>query len=243
MDISRVRLIANVVEKDLKPLQAGDITRVEVDAFPGETFRGRIARVSPVLDPQTRTAPIEVEIPNPAYRLKPGMYARVAITLDTQEDALVVPATALVDLGGRRGVFVPLGGAAVFRMVQVGTEQQDIVEVVGGLTEGTEVITTGSGALRDGDRIVIAGGRGGRGRGGEGTGQPANDSASAGRNGSGGAAAPAFDGPSAGSATTGQGTPTGGRRAGGQFSGRRSGEPGPAVGGGGTIAPQTATQP
>jgi membrane fusion protein, multidrug efflux system len=71
VDISRVRLIANVVEKDLKQLQAGDVTRVEVDAFPGEEFMGRIARVSPVLDPATRTAPIEVEIPNPANRLKP----------------------------------------------------------------------------------------------------------------------------------------------------------------------------
>ena len=233
VDISRVRLIANVVEKDLKQLQTGDVTRVEVDAFPGETFTGRIARVSPVLDPQTRTAPIEVEIPNPTSRLKPGMYARVSITLDTQEDALVVPATALVDLGGRRGVFLPLGGAAVFRMVQVGTEQQDIVQVVSGLTEGAEVITTGSGALRDGDRIVVAGGRGGRsggGRGGEGTGQPTNDSASAGPNPGGDPAARGLNGRSAGSATTGQGaSPTAGRRTGGQpgtegrsqFSGRR----------------------
>ena len=233
VDISRVRLIANVVEKDLKQLEAGDVTRVQVDAFPGETFTGRIARISPVLDPQTRTAPIEVEIPNPTSRLKPGMYARVAITLDTQEDALVVPATALVDLGGRRGVFLPLGGAAVFRMVQVGTEQQDIVQVVSGLTEGAEVITTGSGALRDGDRIVVAGGRGGRsggGRGGEGTGQPTNDSASAGPNPGGGSSAGGFTGRSAGSATTGQGAPatTAGRRTGqppaegrSQFSGRR----------------------
>ena len=248
VDISRVRLIANVVEKDLKQLQAGDVTRVGVDAFPGETFTGRIARVSPILDPQTRTAPIEVEIPNPTSRLKPGMYARVGITLDTQEDALVVPASALVDLGGRRGVFVPLGGAAVFRMVQVGTEQQDIVEVLGGLTEGTEVITTGSGTLRDGDRIIVAGGRGGRG-GGNGRGRegsaPQNDSTSAGGDGRTGGTARALDGRSAGSATTGQReTAAGeGRRAGGQFSGRRGGDQTRASAGGGATTPQTATQP
>ncbi len=148
-----------------------------MDAFPGETFSGRIARVSPVLDPQTRTAPIEVEIPNPSNRLKPGMYARVGITLDTQEEALVVPATALVDLGGRRGVFQPLSDTAVFRAVQVGSEQGELVEILGGLTDGAEVITTGSGQLRDGDRITIAG-RGGRR--GEGGGQATGDSASAG---------------------------------------------------------------
>src|SRR5262249_43491982 len=63
VDINRVRMVANVVEKDLRRVAVGESARVEVDAFPGETFRGRIARVAPVLDPQTRTAQIEVEIP------------------------------------------------------------------------------------------------------------------------------------------------------------------------------------
>jgi len=104
VDITRVRLVANVVEKDLKELETGNETRVQVDAFPGETFKGRIARVSPVLDPATRTAPIEIEIANPTYRLKPGMYARVGITTQTKKQALVLPSSAVVDLGGRRGV-------------------------------------------------------------------------------------------------------------------------------------------
>ena len=165
VDISTVRLVANVVEKDLKELQTGNTTRVEVDAFPGETFTGRIARVSPVLDPATRTAPIEIEIPNSAARLKPGMYARVSVTTSTKKEALVVPATSVVDLGGRRGVFTPLNESAVFRALDLGTEQKDIVEVLGGLDEGDTVITTGSSALRDGDRIVLPDGAGGgRGR-------------------------------------------------------------------------------
>jgi HlyD family secretion protein len=255
VDISRVRLIANVVEKDLKQLQTGDVTRVEVDAFPGETFMGRIARVSPVLDPATRTAPIEVEIPNPTYRLKPGMYARVGITLDTTKDALVVPANALVDLGGRRGVFMPLSESAVFRAVQVGNEQGALVEILGGLTEGQDVITTGAGQLRDGDRIVIAGGesgggRRGRGRNGGGTGE---DSASAqpGRNTPGGNTAPTRGGdevsasPTAGRAAT--AAAEGGRSAqrqfqgeGGQFSGRR-GRRGDSASGG--ASPTAAIQP
>jgi len=121
VDISIVRLVANVVEKDLKELQTGNTTRVEVDAYPGEVFTGRIARVSPVLDPATRTAPIEIEIPNGAARLKPGMYARVSVTTSTKKQALVVPATAVVDLGGRRGVFTPLNESAVFRALDLGT--------------------------------------------------------------------------------------------------------------------------
>jgi membrane fusion protein, multidrug efflux system len=152
VDITTVRLVANVVEKDLKQLKAGDATRVQVDAFPGETFKGRIARVSPVLDPATRTAPIEIEIPNGDFRLKPGMYARVGITTDVKKDALVVPVNAVVDLGGRRGVFQPQGDSAVFHSVQVGSEEKDLVEIVGGINEGDYVITTGAGALRDGDQ-------------------------------------------------------------------------------------------
>ncbi|HEX5108515.1 MAG TPA: efflux RND transporter periplasmic adaptor subunit [Vicinamibacterales bacterium] len=157
VDITRVRLVANIVEKDLKALQAGNPTEAQVDAFPGETFRGRIARVSPVLDPTTRTAPIEIEIPNGDYRLRPGMYARVGINTGAKKNALVVPSNAVVDLGGRRGVFIPQNDVAIFRIVQVGLEQPTIVEVLGGLTENERVITTGASALRDGDRIVLPG--------------------------------------------------------------------------------------
>jgi len=165
VDITSVRLVANIVEKDLTRLVTGNSTTVEVDAFPGETFLGRIARVSPVLDPATRTAAIEIEIPNTDFRLKPGMYARVRIKTNTKKDAMVVPATALVDLGGRRGVFVPLNNNAAFRMVQVGVEQLNQVEILSGLAEGDTVITTGSGSLRDGDTFLLAGRGVGRGEG------------------------------------------------------------------------------
>jgi HlyD family secretion protein len=181
VDVTSVRLEANIVERDLKQLKTGDPTRVEVDAFPGEHFMGRIARVSPVLDPATRTAPIEIEIPNSGFRLKPGMYARVGILTGTKKDALVVPNNAVVDLGGRRGVFMPLNQSAAFRTLQLGTESNGHIEVLSGLNEGDMVITTGAGALRDGDRIQIAGeggrrgaapGRAGRGAGMEGEAEP-----------------------------------------------------------------------
>lgn len=199
VDISSVRLVVNVVERDLKQLQGGDPTRVQVDAYPGEIFSGRIARVSPVLDPATRTAPIEIEIPNPDFRLKPGMYARVGITMDTKKDALLVPSQAMADLGGRRGVFQVVNNTAVFRAVQVGTETLEDAEILGGIKEGEQVITTGARALRDGDPVVVAGGEGGLGR--RGGGPPA------------GAAA---DGPSVPLADGGQPTQGGRRGATGQ---------------------------
>jgi RND family efflux transporter MFP subunit len=72
VDIGFVRLVANIVEKDLQRVRVATAAEVEVDAFPGDTFRGRIARVAPVLDPATRTAQMEIEVPNGDFRLKPA---------------------------------------------------------------------------------------------------------------------------------------------------------------------------
>jgi hypothetical protein len=213
VDISSVRLIVNVVERDLKELHPGATAKVEVDAFPGEMFRGRIARVAPVLDPATRTAPIEIEIPNSDFRLKPGMYARVGITTETRKETLVVPVDAVADLGGRRGVFQHLNGIAIFRTVEIGTEGEQLIEVVGGLNEGDQVITTGARALRDGDRVQLAGGESGRrGNGGRGRGDGATPAAREGGARDGGARPD-------GSATPG----ASGQRPAGDSSGRRSG--------------------
>lgn len=172
VEISTVRLVAPIVERDLAKISSGMQAAVEVDAFPGETFTGRIAHVAPVLDPATRTAPIEIDIPNPQFRLKPGMYATVNFTTERRDNALVIPTKSVVDLQGNRGVYLPSeGDVAKFRPVDVGMIDGDLAEVKSGLAEGDRIVTTGAAALREGDRIVLAGqnagGRGG-GRGGPG---------------------------------------------------------------------------
>jgi membrane fusion protein, multidrug efflux system len=171
-----------------------------VDAFPGEHFSGKVSRVAPVFDPATRTAEMEIEVPNPGFRLKPGMYARVNLTVDTRANALTVPRNAIVTVEGREGVFVtgpaqaaaqggqptaaqpgrgvePASGGsrgtagggqqvltAKFQPVQTGLRDGEAVEIVGGLNDGVNVITTGATALKDGDRVVPASsGRGARG--------------------------------------------------------------------------------
>lgn len=197
VDIHVVRMIAAVVEKDVKRLQVGMPAQVEVDAFAGEKFVGRVTRIAPVFDPQTRTAEMEVEVQNGSYRLKPGMYARVDLTVAQRPDALTVPRNALVDVDGKTGVFVagggspggraeggarggqrstgstgqgdaqPAGGSGVmtarFVPVVTGIRDADAVEINAGVTEGMRIVTTGAMALKDGDRIVPSGGRGGGG--------------------------------------------------------------------------------
>ena len=115
VDIRTVRMVANLVEKDMKRVPVGTSAAVEVDAFPGEQFSGRVSRVAPVFDPATRTAEIEIEIPNGNYRLKPGMYSRVQLTVESRPNALTIPRNALVELDGKSGVFIANGGAGAPR--------------------------------------------------------------------------------------------------------------------------------
>lgn len=169
VEISRVRLVVNVVEKDLRMVNAGDPAEMEVDAYPGEKFPGKIARVAPVLDPATRTAAMEVEIPNPDGKLKPGMYARINLTVDEHKNVLVVPKTAVIDYANDRGVWVPNeNDRATFVPLKLGIENATYVEVLGGLKEGARFVNNGAAAVRNNDQLLYAGqngGRGGRGNG------------------------------------------------------------------------------
>jgi RND family efflux transporter MFP subunit len=170
VEIDRVRLVANIVEKDLRRVQVGSGAEVEVDAFPGEVFHGRVARVAPVLDPATRTAQMEVEVPNGDFRLKPGMYSRVRLTVATKPQALTVPVNAVVTVEGTRGVFqvkdapatAGAARAAAFVPIETGLEDGTRIEVLAGLAEGARVVTTGAAALRDGDPVTIAAARPGQ---------------------------------------------------------------------------------
>ena len=182
VDIGVVRLIANIVERDLRKIAWGMRSDVAVDAFPGETFVGRISQVAPVLDPATRTASIEIDIDNPRFRLKPGMYARVEFTVDRRDNALVVPTAAVVDVGGARGVFRRTPErTAKFHPITFGLMDQERAEVRSGLAEGDEVVTTGAAALREGDRVLLPGEETGpAGRGGDGRGRPPDGGSSGG---------------------------------------------------------------
>jgi RND family efflux transporter MFP subunit len=187
VDIRSVRMVANLVEKDVKRVTVGTRAAVEVDAYPGETFNGQVSRVAPVFDPATRTAEMEIEVPNPGYRLKPGMYARVQLTVSIRPDAITVPSNAIVTVNGKPGLFIagePAAGradgnsprgtggtapadgrsagadvkalAARFVAVETGIHDGDRVEIISGVKDGMWVVTTGAGALKDGDRIVAA---------------------------------------------------------------------------------------
>jgi RND family efflux transporter MFP subunit len=189
VDIRYVRMVVNLVERDIRRIQAGIPADVEVDAYPGETFKGRVARIAPVLNPQTRTAEMEIEVPNQDFRLKPGMYSRVLLTVARRDDALVVPRNALVDIDGQRGVFTLEGDSRQvrFQPVELGLQNQEQAEVRSGLNHGERVVTTGAAALKTGDTVLLPGEQPGRPGGG---GPPGQGTAGASRPGGQGASGP-----------------------------------------------------
>jgi RND family efflux transporter MFP subunit len=159
-DVSTMVARVGVSELDVVELGPGEATAVQLDAYPGRMLSGRIRRVFPTGDPQTRLVPVEVELGREAAALaRPGFLARVTFALGARENVLLVPASAIVSgSGGATAVFVVDHEVATRRTVETGLTSEGQVEIVAGLQEGETVVTTGANALRDGVQVrVIAG--------------------------------------------------------------------------------------
>ncbi|MEZ5394286.1 MAG: efflux RND transporter periplasmic adaptor subunit [Bryobacterales bacterium] len=147
----------NVPERNVGKLRVGNEAEVRVDALPDQVFRGRISRIAPVLDAATRSALIEIDIPNPARTLKAEMFARINLDLGTMREATLIPRDGLVYRGTQPGVYILEGedqDRPVFRPIETGMTREDEVEVLANLDPGTKIVGRGATMLRDGDRIT-----------------------------------------------------------------------------------------
>jgi cobalt-zinc-cadmium efflux system membrane fusion protein len=148
-DLSNLWAIAEVDETKLPLVRAGETAEVRVSAWPGEVFRGRVAFVGDAVNPKTRRVTVRCQVPNPAGRLKPEMYASISIGEGAPRPILAVPSRAVQEMDGRTVVFVA-GAAGRFarREVTVGADAEGWVEVVSGLREGEAVASDGSFLLK-----------------------------------------------------------------------------------------------
>ena len=145
-------------------LPEGDLSRVAiratavitVDSFPGEEFSGKVIVINPMVDRQTRTFRVRIQVPNQAGKLVDGMFAKVKLFMGKRR-ALSVPRDALQRLpgSGTYYVFVVDGNKAVKRTVQVGAMEEQLAEVRDGLAEGEKVVTSGAGRLRSGAEVTV----------------------------------------------------------------------------------------
>ncbi|GFO63550.1 efflux RND transporter periplasmic adaptor subunit [Geomonas paludis] len=149
-DLSSVWVLVDIHEKDIAKVRRGQSATVSVSAFPESKFRGRITYLADVVDQATRTIKARVEVANPGRKLKPEMFATVELA--TAADAapvLAVPEEAVVELEGKKLVFVAEGDAAFeARKVELGRTSGGLVEVVSGLKEGERLAVKGGFVLK-----------------------------------------------------------------------------------------------
>lgn len=155
-DISSIKITISVVERDYAKMRLGLQATLTVDAYPGQVFSGAVSRIAPVLDPDTRSAEVEIVASNDAKLLKPGMFTNVRICFGVHEDVTLIPSRALVKRDQREGVFVPTGDLTIARFIVVKTGLANTENVeVNGIEPGQAIVTMGQHLLTDGDAIVV----------------------------------------------------------------------------------------
>ncbi|HEX7221484.1 MAG TPA: efflux RND transporter periplasmic adaptor subunit [Burkholderiales bacterium] len=141
-DLSAVWLVAEIFERDLGLVKAGQAARLRILAYPEREFTGKVVFVYPTLDPNTRTGRVRIELPNPAGLLKPAMYGNVELEGGrARGKALAIPDSAVLDSGSRQVVLVQRAeGQFEPRDVKLGTRAEGYVEVLDGVSAGEQVV-------------------------------------------------------------------------------------------------------
>jgi cobalt-zinc-cadmium efflux system membrane fusion protein len=148
-DLSNLWALAEIDETALPHVQTGQPVEVRVAAYPTERFAGTISWVADMVNPKTRRVTVRCAVPNASGRLKPDMYATVALGASTEHQVVVVPAEAIQEIGGKPAVFVETAtGRFVRRDVTVGAERDGRVQIRSGVAAGERVVVAGAFLLK-----------------------------------------------------------------------------------------------
>lgn len=148
-DIDSIWVVGDLYPRDQSSIHVGQATNITVSGYPGMTLHGAIANISDAVDPTSLTLKVRVVLPNPGHRLKPQMYASMAVT-GQKRDVIMVPATAVIQNGHDTFVFVETQpGKYERRNVTLGNTRPEADEVASGLNDGDKVVITGAELLRE----------------------------------------------------------------------------------------------
>lgn len=152
VDLSTVWIVGDLYERDFSRVSVGTLATVTTTAFPEQEITGKVAYIDPQVRPETRTAKIRIEVPNPGERLRLGMYAEVNVqTPGVGDESILVPRTAIQNVADRTVAYLAdpgQQGRFIEREVRIGEAAGDRVAVLSGLQRGDRVVTSGSFSLR-----------------------------------------------------------------------------------------------
>ena len=149
-DISTVRTLIEVVEKDVPLVRIGQKAEIRAEAYPDRVFEGTVTRVVQALNRATRTMTVEVDLPNKDRLLKGGMFARVEVLVGKHQNALQIPIDAVSRLEDAQYVYIVRDGKAERVSVEIGVRDENRVEITKGLVGSEQVIVSGKDLVHDG---------------------------------------------------------------------------------------------
>ncbi len=147
-DLGTVWIASDIPENSVRLIHVGEGVEITFDAYPGETFHGRVARLADTLDPKTRTLQAMIELNNSAGRFRPEMFGSVRLAQASREMP-VLPVGAVIQEGGRNVVYVEQSkGRFEQREVVTGNRTGDVIAIVSGVSAGESVVVDGVMLLR-----------------------------------------------------------------------------------------------
>jgi membrane fusion protein (multidrug efflux system) len=144
-----------VPEREFRRIAPGQPAHIEIDALPGPPVIATVTRVSPIVDPDTGTFKITIELSGADQRIKPGMFGRMNIVYDKHEDVVQVPRSAIIETASEASVFVVEDGVGLRKTVETGFSSNGMVEITSGLLDSESVITVGHVGLKNEASVVV----------------------------------------------------------------------------------------
>jgi len=155
MNYTRLNMEVALPGKLLGEVQVNQPVKVINYTIPDKVLQGRITQVSPALDPDTRTFKATVDIENPDWLLRPGMFVKVEITTARKDSVVVIPKDIVLTRRNLKRVFVVSRGMALEKTITTGLENPEEIEVTEGLEAGERLVVKGFETLRNGSRVKI----------------------------------------------------------------------------------------
>lgn len=151
-----VKVMVNISEVYYKKVFKGMPVDIELDAYEGETFYGKVTIVYPTVDQSTHTFPVEVTINNSSQKVRPGMFARATVNFGDKNHVLVPDEALVKQIGaGDRYVYVYKGGKVSYNKVELGKHIGDKYEILSGVNPGDDVVIAGQSRLANGKEVEV----------------------------------------------------------------------------------------
>ena len=151
-----VKVIVNISEIYYKQVSKGMPVDIQLDAYEGETFSGKVTIVYPTLDEATHTFPVEVTIDNASQKVRPGMFARATVNFGTKSHVLVPDEALVKQIGaGDRYVYVYKDGKVSYNKVELGKHIGNYYEILSGVNPGDDVVVAGQSRLANGREVEV----------------------------------------------------------------------------------------